>query len=100
MQRPAETFDRAALIALGAIALGWFFMSTLVLDFGLWHKSIHFYQVWTVIQDPAGELSGFNGTRTSTTLVFATLCIAAVLAPLLCMPFGHPAARLTYLIPF
>ncbi len=100
MQRPAENFDHAALIALAAIALGWFLMSTLVVDFGLWQKSIRFYQVWAVIEDPAAELSGVNGARRSATLVFALVCAAALLAPVLCMQSRQPAALLTYLIPF
>jgi hypothetical protein len=100
MQRTAAKLDHAALIALGTVAFGWFLMSTLVVDFGLWQKSVRFYQVWAVIQDPAGALSGVNGTRPLTTLVFGVLCAAALLAPLVGMLYRHPAASLTYLIPF
>lgn len=100
MQRPAGNVDYAALIALAAVALGWFFLSTLVVDFGLWQKSIRFYQVWAVIQDPAGQLSGVNAAGTLTTLVFALVCVAAILAPVICTLQRHPAALLTYLIPF
>ena len=100
MRRPAEDLDHPALIALGAIALGWFFMSSLVVDFGLWQKSIRFYQVWALIQDPAGQLSGVNGARTLTAIVFGIVCAAALLAPLICMRSRRPASLLTYLLPF
>jgi hypothetical protein len=100
MQRPAANLDQAALIALGAVAFGWFLMPTLVVDFGLWKKSVRFYQVWAVIQDPAGVLSGVNGAHTLVTLMFGAVCAAAVLAPIGAMRHRYPVALLTYLIPF
>jgi hypothetical protein len=100
MRRPAKNLDHAALIALCAVALGWFFMSTLVVDFGLWQESIRFYQVWALIRDPAGQLSGVNSAGTPAALVFGLVCAAAVLAPVICMRYRHPATLLTYLLPF
>jgi hypothetical protein len=45
-------------------------------------------------------LSGVNGAHTLVTLVFGVVCAGAVLAPIGAMRYRHPAALLTYLIPF
>ena len=100
MRRTDATLDSAALIALAAIALGWFAMSTLVVDFGVWQRAIRFYELWAVIQDPAGALSGARNAHTLTTLAFGVVCAAAVIVPLVCVRNRQPVALLTYLIPF
>jgi hypothetical protein len=92
--------DRAALIALAAIVVGWFLMATLVVDFGVWRQSIRFYDVWAVIQDPGGRLSGINRSHALTTLAFGLVCAAAVLAPAISIFYKRKEAWLTYLIPF
>jgi hypothetical protein len=92
--------DRAALIALGAIVVGWFLMATLVVDFGLWRQSIRFYDVWAVIQDPGGRLSGINRSHPLTKLGFGLVCTAAVLAPAISIFYKRKEAWLAYLIPF
>jgi len=44
-----KNMDHASLTAVGAIGVGWFLMGpTLVVNFGPWQQSIHFYDVWAV----------------------------------------------------
>jgi hypothetical protein len=100
MQRTDANLDIAGLMALAVVALGWFAMSTLVVDFGLWQRAIRFYEVWAVIQDPAGELTGARNAHVLTTLAFGVVCACALIVPLVCMWNRQPAALLTYLIPF
>jgi len=92
--------DHAALAAVGAIGVGWFLMATLVVNFGPWQQSIHFYDVWAVIQDPGGRLSGVNRSHALTTLAFGILCAAAVFAPAISIIYKRKDAAFTYLIPF
>ena len=100
MQLRTHNADRAALIALAAIALGWFFMPALVVNFGLWQNGIRFYQLWAVIADPAHELSGVNRTHALMSLLFAVICLASLLAPLAHAGYRRPALRWSYLLPF
>jgi hypothetical protein len=99
MQRDVN-IDRVALAALGAIGVGWFLMTTLVVNFGLWQESIRFYDVWAVIQDPGGRLSGINRAHALTTLGFGLVCAAAILAPAISIFYQRKDAWLTYLVPF
>ena len=92
--------DHAALAAVGAIAVGWFLMSTLVVSFGPWRQSIHFYDVWAVIQDPGGRLSGANRSHALATFGFGILCAAAVFAPAISIIYKRKNTGITYLIPF
>ena len=100
MRRSESNIDHAALIAIGAIVVGWFLMATLVVNFGHWQQSIRFYDVWAVIQDPGGRLSGINRSHALTTLGFGLVCAAAALAPLTPMFYKRKMAWLAYLIPF
>jgi hypothetical protein len=100
MRRSDVTIDHAALVALGATAVGWFLMATLVVDFGMWRESIRFYDVWAVIQDPGGRLSGVNRSHPWTTLAFGLVCAAAIFAPAISILYRRADARVTYLIPF
>src|ERR1700730_1976757 len=100
MRQSDMNVDRAALIALAAIAVGWFLMATLVVDFGLWQDRIRFYDVWAVIQDPGGRLSGIARAHTLTTLGCGLVCAAAILAPALSIFYKRRDAWLTYLVPF
>jgi hypothetical protein len=92
--------DHAALAALGAIGVGWFCMTTLVVNFGLWQQGIRFYDVWAVIQDPAGRLSGINNSHVLATLGFGLVCAAAVAVPAISIFYKRKDAWLTYLLPF
>jgi hypothetical protein len=100
MRQSDMKVDRAALIALAAIAVGWFLMATLVVDFGLWQDRIRFYDVWAVIQDPGGRLSGITRAHRLTTLGFGLVCAAAILAPAVSIFYKRKVAWLTYLVPF
>jgi hypothetical protein len=75
-------------------------MATLVVNFGPWQQSIHFYDVWAVIQDPGGRLSGVNRSHALATLAFGILCAAAVFAPAISIIYKRKDAAFTYLIPF
>jgi hypothetical protein len=99
MRRSDVKVDYVALIALGAIVVGWFLMATLVVDFGLWQENIRFYDVWAVIQDPGGRLSSVNRSHPLTTCAFGLVCAVAVLAPAITI-LKRKEAWLTYLIPF
>jgi hypothetical protein len=99
MQRDVN-IDHAALAALGAIAVGWFLMTTLVVNFGLWQESVRFYDVWAVIQDPGGRLSGINRSHPLTTLGFGLVCAAAILMPAISVLHKRNDAWLTYFLPF
>jgi hypothetical protein len=100
MRRADINIDRAALAAVGAIGVAWFLMATLVVNFGPWRQSIHFYDVWAVIQDPGGRLSGVNGSHAFTTLGFGVLCAAAVFAPAISIIYKRRDAGWTFLLPF
>src|SRR5580704_15116741 len=100
MRRSDINVDHAALAAVGAIGVGWFLMATLVVNFGPWRQSIHFYDVWAVIQDPGGRLSGVNRPHAFATLAFGILCAAAIFAPAISIIHKRRDAGWTYMIPF
>src|ERR1700683_2645030 len=99
MQRDVN-IDHAALAALGAIAVGWVLMTTLVVNFGLWQEGVRFYDVWAVIQDPGGRLSGINRSHPLTTLAFGLICAAAIVVPASSAFYKRHDAWLTYFLPF
>jgi hypothetical protein len=100
MRRSDINIDRAALAAVGAIGVAWFLMTTLVVNFGPWRQNIHFYDVWAVIQDPGGRLSGVNGAHAFATIGFGILCAAAVVAPAVSIIYKRRDAGWMYLLPF
>lgn len=75
-------------------------MATLVVNFGPWRQSIHFYDVWAVIQDPGGRLSGVNRSQALATVGFGILCAAALFAPAISIIYKRKDAGWAYLIPF
>jgi hypothetical protein len=99
MQRDVN-IDHVALATLAVIGVGWFFMTTLVVDFGLWQESVPFYDVWAVIQDPGGRLSGINRSHPLTTLGFGLVCAAAIFVPALAVLRKRSNTWLTYFLPF
>ena len=92
--------DHMALAALGAIGVGWFLLTTLLVNIGMWQESVRFYDVWTVIEDPVGRLSGLNHAHALATLGFGVVCAAAVLAPTISILYRRNDAWLAYLMPF
>lgn len=99
MRRSKRAVDKAALVAVGVILVGWFLLATLTVDFGLWQQGVRFYDVWAVIADPAGRLSGINRSHGLATIAFALVCAAAILAPARSAFYQRKDAGLTYLIP-
>jgi hypothetical protein len=100
MRQFDENIDHAALAALGAIGVGWFLMTTFVVDFGLWQQGIRFYDVWAIIQDPAGRLSGINSSHALATFGFGLVCAAAIGVPAISIFYKRKDAGLAYLLPF
>jgi hypothetical protein len=100
MRQFDENIDQVALAALGAIGVAWFLMTTLVVNFGLWQQGIRFYDIWSVIQDPAGRLSGINNSHALAAFGFGLVCAAAVAAPAISIFYKRKDAWLTYLLPF
>ena len=99
MRRTQTKIDQAAFVALSLIAVGWFLMTTLVVNFGLRQENIHFYDLLVVIRDPAGRLSGIDRAHPYLTLGCALVCAVAVVVPVTPMLYKTRAAWLTYLIP-
>src|ERR1700685_3206691 len=100
MRQFDENIDQVALAALGAIGVAWFLMTTLVVNFGLWQQGIRFYDIWSVIQDPAGRLSGINNSHALAAFEFGLVCAAPVAAPAISIFYKRKDAWLTYLLPF
>jgi len=99
MRQPQARLDPRTLVAMGAIAICWFAMATLVVNLGAWQQSIHFYDLLAVINDPAGRLTGINRAHPLMTLGFALVCSAAVLAPVAPQFSRQREAWLSYLAP-
>jgi hypothetical protein len=99
MRRTQTKIDQAALIAIGIIVVGWFLMTTFVVNFGLWQENIRFYDLLSVVRDPAGRFSSIDRSHPYLTLGFGLICAVAVLAPLAPLFYKTRAAWLTYLIP-
>jgi hypothetical protein len=99
MRRTQTKIDQTAVAAMLLIGVGWFLMTTLVVNFGLWQEGVHFYDLLAVIRDPAGRLSTMDRSHPYLTLGFGLVCSLAVLAPVLPMIYKTRAAWLTYLIP-
>jgi hypothetical protein len=99
MRRTQTKIDQAAVLAMVLIAVGWFLMNTLVVNFGLWQEGIHFYDLLAVIRDPAGRLSSMDHSQPYLTVGFALVCIVALLVPTAPMIYKTRAAWFVYLIP-
>ncbi len=77
-----EPLDAASLIAVACIVASWFWLKTLVTDAGRFQLGFHFYDIWTLIGNPALLLTGIGDTHTAGAIVFGLVCVIAALAPL------------------
>ena len=99
MRRARLQWDRMALIGILVIAIGWFGMATLTADFALVQHNPRFYELWAVINDPLGALSGMNRSQDFLTFGFALVCVVALAASLAPVVWPRRIAWFAYLIP-
>ena len=99
--RPTDLrgLDAAALAALIVLVLGWFWMTTLVTQFGDLQLRFHFYQLWSVLENPTRLLSGSGDGDTLTTVLFGGVCLLAALAVFLPYRVPQRSAWLASLAP-
>jgi hypothetical protein len=74
--------DTPTWIAMACIAIGWFWLNTLVAAFGPIQHAASFYDLPAVMKEPRWLLTGVSGAHSVGTLVFGFLCLAVVVSPL------------------
>jgi hypothetical protein len=97
LSRAARGIDGVSLWALLAIFIGWFFVDTLAVTLGSLRHGVRFFDMSAAIADPTRI---FFGVDTSfQRILFGSLCLICLLAPLL--PHWRAArhAWLAYLVP-
>jgi hypothetical protein len=96
--RAARQLDAAVWLALICVAAGWFFLDTLVVTAGPVRHGVPFYDLATVIRDPAQLFVGGRAPRLAG-LVLGLVCLGALLSPLAPYLRNVRAAWLAYLTP-
>ncbi len=91
--------DVVAVTATVVIVIGWFAMNTLVTELAGIHQRFHFYNMWSVLQNPARLLTGLSDGDTARGFAFGVVCIAAALSVLVPYRLKQRSAWLAYLIP-
>jgi hypothetical protein len=86
------------LVAIGALILGWFFLSAVSIDFMGQHQSATFYDYLGVLNHPQNGLSAINGSHAGAGF-YGFLAIVALLAPLLPHLVKSPKLWLAYCVP-
>jgi hypothetical protein len=91
----AERLDVISLLCLGVVAIAWFGMDTLVVNFGRFTQSTHFYELGVAVLHPAALFVGI-GTGHALELTLFTLLALTTLFIVLAAPvlFSQPAAWL------
>jgi hypothetical protein len=75
--------DWTVLVAVACLACSWFFMSSLVMDYGAVQLQFRFYNVLTLMHSPGRIVTGASGDgATWDAWLFGSVCAAAVLAAL------------------
>jgi hypothetical protein len=85
--------DRPALIALGAVFIGWFFLDTLTMTVGAFSDGFRFYALGAIIARPLRLVTGLTGDDRYLVLPFALLCLVTLAATLAPYVSRHPLAR-------
>jgi hypothetical protein len=75
--------DAISWIALGCLALGWFWLDTLTATFGPVQYTAHFYDLPAVMHDPRWLLSDIRDAYPLARVVFGFVCLVVITAPLL-----------------
>jgi hypothetical protein len=70
-------------VAVACVAWGWFFMNSLITDYGVVQLQFRFYNVLTLMHAPGSIATGASGDRARIEgWLFGTVCVAALLAAL------------------
>ena len=97
--QPKVQLEPSEVIALGCLLLGWFVMNTLVTDLGAVQQTFRFYNVWTMLRDPARLATGMTGGDRAVSLGFAVICLATATAILVPFRLRTPKSWLAYFAP-
>jgi hypothetical protein len=92
MQRHADIakrLDVISLLCLGLVAIGWFGMDTMVVNFGRFAQSTHFYELGVIVLHPAALFVGV-GTGHALELTLFTLLALTTLFVVLAAPVLFP----------
>jgi hypothetical protein len=77
--------DRQTWVAMIALIVGWFFMSTIVTTLGPIKQEYHFFDMLTVMLNPAWLLYGMGSSHPLEAIAFGLLALAVLLLPI--VPF-------------
>lgn len=100
---PATTArsDWSVWAAAACTACGWFFMNSLITDFGVVQFQFRFYNVLTLMHSPGSIATGVSGDGARLDAwLFGTVCAIAVVAALAPALSSRKAAWLGCLAPF
>jgi hypothetical protein len=99
--RIARRLDWTVLIAVACLACSWFFMSSLITDYGAVQLQFRFYNVLTLMHSPGRIVMGASGDGASwDAWLFGSVCAAAILAALAPAVSTRKAAWLGCVAPF
>lgn len=74
--------DSSALLAALAVLIGWFLMHTLVTDLGSVRLAFRFYNMLTLIENPARIVTGIGSGHAGEAFLFGIVCLAVAIAAL------------------
>jgi len=72
--------DASSKLALIIVAMGWFFMNTLVASLGSFQHGVRFFDMSAIISDPTRLFFGVNAPFHR--ILFGLICLACLVAPL------------------
>jgi hypothetical protein len=78
--RAFSALDASSKLALVIVAMGWFFMNTLVASLGSFQHGVGFFDISAIIGDPTRLFFGVNAPFHR--IFFGLICLACLLAPL------------------
>jgi hypothetical protein len=79
----ARKIDCVTWVALACIAVGWFWLNTLVATFGPIQHVVRFYELPVVMRDPRWLLTGISDAYPLSRVLFGIVCLVVITAPLL-----------------
>ena len=80
--------DRQTWIAVVCLVVGWFFMATVVTTLGPIKQKYHFFDMLTVMLNPAWLLYGMGSSRPLEGIAFGLLSLGVLILPI--VPFVVP----------
>ncbi|HEY6455782.1 MAG TPA: hypothetical protein VIY90_10940 [Steroidobacteraceae bacterium] len=97
----ARRLDCTVLIAVACVACSWFFMNSLITDYGAVRLQFRFYNMFTLMHSPGRIVTGaFGDGAIRDAWLFGAVCTAALLAALAPAVCTHKAAWLGCAAPF